>query len=160
MAGSGRPTPPRPSDATSSTRATPAAVAWVHELLGGRGDEPAWGYEPAAVQTALAASIVAVLALWAFASQALGDVRMGWVAALWFGVSRKFAALGADALSDSLMLAFQFASMALVLAAARRQREGFTAGLAVGAGACAGAAYSGRPATWKMAQFNGTSTTR
>ena len=125
----------------------PAAISWVYDLLGAFGREPGpLRWELAGQIIALAASIAALAALWAFAGLAF-DWRIAWITTLLFGLGRKWAELGADVLTDPLALCFEMWAVVLALLAARQLRQGRARaiGLAAAAGACTACAYIVRP---------------
>ena len=126
----------------------PAAVVGTLWLMTGDSDSTdldQWSRAGQAVS--LVGGVLTVLAVWAFAGMVFGDWRIAFLAAMFFGLGRKFAALGAEVLSDTLMLCFAMWALAAALAAAGRLRHkswGAT-GWAAGVGVLSGAAYLVRP---------------
>jgi hypothetical protein len=125
----------------------PAAILGAQRLLRalGRADDVRT-WELAGQAVALAASLAATAGLWLFAGRAF-HWRIAALAALLFGLTRHWAALGADVLTDSLALCFEVWCVALAMLAAGglRARRKRALAPAAAAGLCAGAAYLVRP---------------
>lgn len=123
----------------------PAAVVAAHSLLGGRDDPRLW--ERAGRAVAFVAGLGALAAIWTLGTMLFRDVWIGWAGALLFGLGRKFAAVGADVLSDSLMLCLAMWASVVALRTAQRLEERRHAALlwAAATGLLAGAAYWVRP---------------
>jgi hypothetical protein len=125
----------------------PAAILGAQRLLRalGRADDVRT-WELAGQAVALAASLAATAGLWLFAGRAF-HWRIAALAALLFGLTRHWAALGADVLTDSLALCFEVWCVALAMLAADdlRARRKRALAPAAAAGLCAGAAYLVRP---------------
>jgi len=127
----------------------PAVVSTVHRvyapLRGAEAASPA-SWERAAQITSLLAAVGATAALWAFA-RSVFTPQIAWIAALLFTVTRKWAGIGADALSDALYVCLGLWALVLAMGALeriqRRSRLALLGGL--GAGLCAGGAYLVRP---------------
>jgi len=107
-----------PADALRSVRLQPgypAAISWAHRLLiafGGPTDILGWDLAGQAVS--VAASVVAMLAVWFFAS-ALMDRRIACIAVLLFSIARKWSQDGADVIADALAVCFELWTMVLAL---------------------------------------------
>ena len=125
----------------------PAATSCMYDLLGAFGRPPGpLRWELAGQIVALAASIAALAALWVFADLAF-NWRIASIATLLFGLSRKWAELGADVVTDPLAMCFEMWAFVLALLAARQIERGSARALylAAAAGACVAAAYLVRP---------------
>jgi len=125
----------------------PVAIVGMHRLLAvaGLADRPdAWDLAGGLVS--LAASAAALVGLWWWAVKAY-DRRVAIAAVLLAGVGRKWAALGAEVLSDALAIAFQVWSLVLVHSMLQRlsSRRRSAVLLAAGAGLCGGLGYLVRP---------------
>jgi hypothetical protein len=93
----------------------PALVGWVKRNVVGGAEDDLAGWIQAGRGVALAASLATVVGVWCFALLLFGDGWSALAGALLLGVGRKFAALGAEVLSDSTSLALQvWALVALV----------------------------------------------
>jgi hypothetical protein len=125
----------------------PAAIAWMHKAMvaGGMEDDFA-GWERAACAVSLLATMAAMTALWLFAGLTF-NWPIACMTVLLFSVPRKWAGLGADAMSDALALAFQLWSAALTLVAMSllRKTSPWAILAAAAVGLCAGAGYLVRP---------------
>lgn len=125
----------------------PAAVAGVHAVLMAFGAaDGIEGWDLAGQIVSLAASVAATAAVWAFAGAAFGW-RAAWVTGLLFGLTRRWAELGADVLSDALALGLQLWAAVLALGALDLLRRGraWAVALAAGVGLAAGLGYLVRP---------------
>ena len=127
----------------------PAAVAGAMWLMTGDLDSTDLDqWSRAAQAVSLAGGILTVAAVWAFAWLLLGDWVLAFLGAMLFGLGRKFAVLGADAMSDSLMLCFGMLSLSGAVAASvclgRGRRA--AAGWAAATGVLGALAYLVRPA--------------
>ncbi|MCD4823253.1 MAG: hypothetical protein K8S55_01485, partial [Phycisphaerae bacterium] len=127
----------------------PVSVIGTYSLMRGGQLDPAdrEGWERAGQAVALTASLLLLVGVWAFAWLIFGNWWIGFIAAMLFGFGRKFAALGADVLTDSLMLCLQVWTITLALAAANSLSRKSWRGLflAAGVGALAGGAFLVRP---------------
>jgi hypothetical protein len=93
----------------------PVAVSWLNGVLNmcfNVDDRSGW--ELSGQLVSLLFSLLGIAGLWCFAGMVF-NWRIAFVSALLFGVSRKFAALGADVLSDSLALCFQIWAIVLAI---------------------------------------------
>lgn len=126
----------------------PASIAAVHYLLTGNndpGNDPYW--EQAGITISLAASVLAIVAVWTFGAMIFRDVWIGYFGAILLGLGRKFAVTGADVLSDSLMLCFAMWGLVAALQAWRAMEARRKTALlwAAAAGLASAAAYWVRP---------------
>jgi len=125
----------------------PAAVAGVHRLwswlTGDRGPE---GWERAGRIVSFAASLAVLAGLWPYCKRAF-DGRVALTTLILLSVGRKWAAVGADVLSDSLALAFEVWAIVVALAVHDRLRSGRRSSLffATVVGLLAGLGYLVRP---------------
>ena len=125
----------------------PAAMVGVHWLLrsaGLAGDNEMW--ELSGQYVSLAASLMTLVGVWAFAGMTF-NWRIAWVSALLFGVGRKFAALGADVLSDSLAVCLQMWVVVIALVSLKllERKSYWVLAAAAGVGLCGGLGYLVRP---------------
>ena len=126
----------------------PAAVAWVHGLLAGRqgpSGDPA-GWDLAGQIVSLAGAMLATAGLWFFAKQAF-NWQMATLATLLFSVTRKWAIMGADVLTDAPTIACLTWAAGFALCADEhlRIRRGGTMVFALLTGALVGVGYLMRP---------------
>lgn len=135
----------------------PALVAWTHAGLSslGLGDGER-GWTAAARLVALLASLAAMGALWWFTSMTF-NWRAAALAVLLFGLGRKWAVLGSDALSDSPAVAFALWAVVLGLLASKLLARGRPGALllAAGVGLASAAGYLVRPEALLPAMFIG-----
>lgn len=130
----------------------PAAIATVREgLVTLGGDEGLAGWESAGRLVSLFGALGALAALWFFALRCFDD-RVAWITVLLFGLSKKWAILGSDVLTDSLTICFMMWAVVLAMwagAAIRslpsRRSRALAAAAAAGAGLSGAAAYLVRP---------------
>jgi len=123
------------------------AVVGVHNLLTSVGFPDGLRlWEVAGEAVSLLSAVAATMALWLFAGMTF-DWRVAWVGTLIFSVTRHWAVLGADVLSDSLALAFQLWGVVLALVALRQlyAKRWRVIALAGCVGLCAGLGYLVRP---------------
>ncbi|MCD6364397.1 MAG: hypothetical protein J7M14_00825 [Planctomycetes bacterium] len=144
----------------------PVAVNWLHRArrvvgLGGD-DEAAWNLSAQIVS--LLASMAAMVAVYLFAKMVfqsrtdapaeksgarlcMDNGNIPAITVLLFGLGRKWAVLGADALSDSLAVCFQMWAAVLALQTLRTLRRGKKRSVALGgcAGLCSALGYLVRP---------------
>jgi hypothetical protein len=98
----------------------PAAMAIVHTAF--RLSDTPMAWRVAGVLVAGAASILAMLAAWFWCRMAFGW-RTACIATLLFGMTRKWSALGADVLSDSLAICPMIWSLVVGVWATRAMRQ-------------------------------------
>lgn len=125
----------------------PAMVAsahWVMSSLGGPGGIAGWDLSGQIVSLLFA--LAAVAGVWVFAGMTF-NWRVAWMAALLFGVGRKWAVVGSDVLSDAPSVCFQVwavvAGMGALKLLRRNNRRVLVA--AAGVGLCTGCGYLIRP---------------
>ena len=143
----------------------PVAIAGTHRILEALGQArytSSWDLSGQIVS--LVASLLTMVGVWWLAGMAF-DWRIAWLSALLFGVGRKWAALGADVLSDALAVCLQIWAVVLALLLLRqlRQKSNWAILLAAGVGICSGLGYLVRPeallililavAFWLICQF-------
>jgi len=93
----------------------PVAISWSRSVLNTcLNVDDRFGWELSGQLVSLLSSLLGIAGLWCFAGMVF-NWRIAFVSALLFGVSRKFAALGADVLSDSLALCFQIWAIVLAI---------------------------------------------
>ncbi|MDP6634990.1 MAG: glycosyltransferase family 39 protein [Phycisphaerae bacterium] len=121
----------------------PVSVSWMYAAMNAlfQVDGRA-GWEFSGQLVSLISNLLTVAGVWCFAGMVF-NWRVAFVTALLFGLGRKFAALGADVLSDSLALCFQIwaAVLAVKVSAlldSRSRKAVLSAGLI---GLLGGAAY-------------------
>lgn len=126
----------------------PYLTAGVHAVLTGNWEgqqrEP---WEQAGCVVAFLSSLACILGVWYFTRRAFGNDHIAFWGAMLFGLGSKFAALGADVLSDASLQAFQVWGVIVLLLASkaiprRAQRALCLAGLV---GVLSGLAYLVRP---------------
>lgn len=85
----------------------PAAVAATCSLFVDEEDiDNPQLWEQAGRGVAFVAGLLAIWAIWGFGAMVFRDVWIGFFGALLFGLGRKFLAVGADVLTDTMMLCF------------------------------------------------------
>ena len=121
-----------------------AAVRSVLIMLGA--PDGIAGWETAGRGISLAAGTLATAGIWALAGMTF-NWRIAWMAALLFGTSRKWAALGADVLTDATAVCFGIWAVVLSLVVLDLLRRGRKLALAVAApvGILAACGYLVRP---------------
>jgi hypothetical protein len=122
-------------------------VAGVHHVLTAAGlPDNLRLWEIAGQAVSLLSAVAATIALWLFAGMTF-DWRVAWVGSLLFSVTRNWAVLGADVLSDLLAVAFQLWGAVLALVALRQlqAKRWRMVALAGCVGLCAGLGYLVRP---------------
>jgi hypothetical protein len=125
----------------------PALVAAAHRAARPWLPEGLEGWHLAGQAVSLLAGLAAVGAMYLLAIRVIGWPA-GWMSTLLWAVGRKWAALGADVLSDAASVAFQLWALLLgvwVLARLRRRRWHGGLALAFAAGTLGGAGYLVRP---------------
>ena len=125
----------------------PLAVAAMHSISGRLGLPPGVdGWDLSGEAVSLIASLAAMAALWVFAEWTF-NWQTALLTTLLLGVSRKWAVLGEDVLSDALAVALPLWGVVFALwtldSLARPRRR--TIALAVITGLCAGLGYLVRP---------------
>jgi len=125
----------------------PVAIVGAHrviEALGIADGRAAW--EIAGGSVSVLAGVAAVAAVWFFAGLTFGW-RIAWISALVFGVGRKWAAVGADVLSDALMVCLAMWALGAVVVAANglKRRSPWALAAAAVVGLLAGGSYLARP---------------
>lgn len=125
----------------------PVTIVGAHrviEALGIADGRATW--ELAGRSVSLLAGIAAVAAVWCFAGLTFGW-RIAWISALVFGVGRKWAALGADVLSDALMVCLAMWALVVMIVAANglKRRSPWALAVAAVVGLLAGGSYLVRP---------------
>jgi len=126
----------------------PAAVVCVHALLGNgsdpSGDSARW--DLAGQIVSLAGALLATAGLWFFAKQAF-NWQMATLATLLFTVTRKWAIIGADVLTDAPMIACLIWAAVFALYADEHlaARRGRAMAFALLTGALVGVGYAIRP---------------
>ena len=125
----------------------PVAVAATHQILQALGQaQDMSGWDLSGQIVSLVASLLAMVAVWWLAGMAF-NWRIAWLSALLFGLGRKWAALGADVLSDALAVCLQIWAVVLALLLLRqlRKKSNWAIPLAAGLGIRAGLGYLVRP---------------
>ena len=125
----------------------PVAIVGAHrviEALEVADGRAAW--ELAGRSVSVLAGVAAVAAVWCFAGLTFGW-RIAWISALVFGVGRKWSALGADVLSDSLMVCLAMWALVVMIVAANclKRRSPWALVVAAVVGLLAGGSYLARP---------------
>ncbi len=126
----------------------PAAVTAMHRLTAGHWDSAnRVKWETAAIAVSMAGSIIVVIGVWCFAWLIFKNLTIAFWGAMLFGLGRKFAILGADVLSDSLMLGLAVWALVLGILAYRRLRASrwSAVALAAGTGVLSAGAFLVRP---------------
>ena len=125
----------------------PALISALHGCLRSLGgDDSLRSWDLTAQTVSLVGGVLAVAAVGVMTGISL-NWRVAWITALLWGLGRKWASLGADALSDAPALACQVWSVVacLLVARALRRRRPMAIALAVLAGVLAGMGYWIRP---------------
>ncbi len=133
------------------------AIAAVHRLLLAAGASSGLAdWELSGQVVSVISSLAAMVAVWLLTGMTFGW-RAAWVAALLFGLGRKWASLGADVLSDALAVCLQMWAVVLAVMAVKwLQRESkWAVALAAGVGLCAGLGYLVRPEALLVAALAG-----
>jgi hypothetical protein len=125
----------------------PAVVVFVNRLIGPRlSDDPAEAWDLSGQWISLVAGVLGTAAVWCLSGMLFGW-RTAWIGPLLFGLSRKWATLGADVLSDALAVCLGLWAVVLAVMVVRRLHRGggWTVLLAAACGLLAGAGYLVRP---------------
>lgn len=93
----------------------PVTISWVQGVLNAffHLDTQA-GWELFGLLVSLISNLLAIAGIWCFAGM-IFNWRVAFITALLFGISRKFAAIGADVLSDSQAICFQIWAVVLAV---------------------------------------------
>ncbi len=143
--------PPDPVGSKKSTVAHPGypvAVSAMHFLMVGNNDPAGLEqWERAGVNVALIGSIVAILGVCCFTRLIFHSWWIAFWAAMLFGLGKKFAGLGADVLTDSLMLAFEIWALVFAMIVWRKLRNNRWSAVAIAGlvGVMSAGAYLVRP---------------
>jgi len=125
----------------------PAVVSGVHSIWSSlTGDQSVEGWDRIGQAVSFVASLAVLAGLWSYCRRAFDD-RVALATLVLLCVGRKWAAIGADVLSDSLALAFAVWAIVLALAVQDRLCAGRRSGLwlAFLVGLLAGLGYLVRP---------------
>ncbi|MHC4561156.1 MAG: ArnT family glycosyltransferase [Planctomycetota bacterium] len=104
------------------------------------------GWEWAGQAVSFVASLLAITAVWCFTGLTF-NWRAAWAGALLFGIGHKWAALGADVLSDALAVCLGAWALVLtvLVASLLRRRSWWSVAAAAGTGVLVGGGYLVRP---------------